>query len=312
MPNPRILVSCPPMLGMIDEFDAAFSAVGLEYTAADVEQVLDERTLMEMLPDYDGWIMGDDPASFQVVEAGSKGKFRAAIKWGVGVDNVNFEAFDAFGIPVDNTPNVFGGEVADVALTYLLGLARETYRIDREIRASKTWPKPAGISVAGRSVGVVGFGDIGSQTAKRVIACGGKVIVYDPAFHPVEGIEVENASWPSRLSELDFLVFTCPLNEKTHHMFNRAVLDLIKPGIRIVNVARGPVISQAALVEGLENGVVHSAALDVFEIEPMQSDNPLRRFDQCIFGSHNGSNSKDAVRRVSLLAIEKINRMLTE
>lgn len=312
MTRSRILVSCPPMLGLIEEFGPDFEAANLDFTPAQVDQVLDERTLIETLPEYDGWIMGDDPATENVVRAATQGRFRAAIKWGVGVDNVDFDAFSKFNIPVDNTPGVFGEEVADVALTYLLGLARETYRIDREIRANNAWPKPSGISVFGRQVALVGFGDIGAATARRVVACGGRVKVYDPYYKPVVGLDVEVATWPEALNEADFIVFTCPLTDETHHMFNESTLPLLKPGVRIVNVARGAVISESALVEGLRCSIVHSAALDVFEFEPLAAQNPLRDFDQCIFGSHNGSNSADAVRRVSRLAIQKISAMLQE
>ena len=310
MTRPNVLVTCPPMLGLIDEFAGDFDARNLDYTPAKVTQVLTEDELISLLPDHDGWIIGDDPATARVVKAAAAGKLKAAVKWGVGVDNVDFAAFRDAGVPVENTPGVFGGEVADVALTYLLGLARETYVIDREIRTNNGWPKPSGISVAGRTVALVGFGDIGTQTAKRLIACGANVIVYDPAYKPVDGLDVETAVWPHRLDEADFLVFTCPLNEATHHMFDEDTIDRLKPGVRIVNVARGPVIKETALVHALESGVVHSAALDVFEIEPMTVGNPLRRFDQCIFGSHNGSNSADAVRRVSRIAIGKIAKFL--
>ena len=93
-------------------------------------------------------------------------------------------------------------------------------------------------------------------------------------------------------------------------MFNDALLPKLKHGVRVVNVARGPVIKEAALLKALDSGLVHSAALDVFEVEPLAPDSPLRKFDRCIFGSHNGSNSVDAVRRVSLLAIEKIAKSL--
>ena len=98
MNKPHILVTCPPMLGLIDEFSDTFAEAGLDYTPAQVSQVLDESTLIRMLPNFDGWIMGDDPATLDVIEAGKKGKFRAAIKWGVGVDNVDFEAFSKCGI----------------------------------------------------------------------------------------------------------------------------------------------------------------------------------------------------------------------
>lgn len=310
MSRPKILVTCPPMLGLIDEFARDFDAAGLDFTPAKVTQVLTEDELIDLTPNYDGWIIGDDPATARVVNAAAKGRLKAAVKWGVGVDNVDFDAFRAAGVPVENTPGVFGGEVADVALTYVLGLARETYRIDREIRAGNAWPKPSGVSVAGRKVGLVGFGDIGSQTARRLLACDASVIVYDPAYRPVDGISVETASWPGRLDECDFLVFTCPLNNATRHMFNDDIIALLKPGVRVVNVARGPVIKETSLIKALESGVVHSAALDVFEVEPLAPDNPLRQFDKCIFGSHNGSNSADAVRRVSRIAIEKISTFL--
>ncbi len=310
MGRPNILVTCPPMLGLIDEFAEAFARNSLDFTAAKVTQTLSEEELINLVPNHDGWIIGDDPATRRVIEAAVRGKLKAAVKWGVGVDNVDFGAFRDFGVPVENTPGVFGGEVADVALTYTLGLARETYFIDRDIRTNNGWPKPSGISIAGRKVAIVGFGDIGSETARRIIACGGRVIAYDPYFKPVDGVDVECAEWPARLDEADFLIFTCPLNAATKGMFNAELLGQLKPGMRVVNVARGPVIEEAALLRGLENGVVHSAALDVFEVEPLAPDNPLRQYERCIFGSHNGSNSADAVRRVSYIAIEKIARFL--
>ncbi|MEL7490833.1 MAG: NAD(P)-dependent oxidoreductase [Pseudomonadota bacterium] len=269
-------------------------------------QIMTEEELIQTLPAFDGWIIGDDPATDRVVDAGATGALKAAVKWGVGVDNVDFAAFETRDIPITNTPGVFGEEVADVALTYTLGLARETYQIDREIRANNAWPKPSGVSVHGRTVALVGFGDIGAAIARRLIACGASIVVYDPAYRPVSNIDVGTAVWPDRLGEADFLIFACPLNDATRGMFNASILEKLKPGVRVVNVARGPVIAEEALLEALDTGVVHSAALDVFEVEPLPATSRLREFDRCIFGSHNGSNSVDAVRRVSLLAIDKI------
>lgn len=312
MPRPNIFVTCPPMLGLIEEFAADFDRHNLNFTPAKVSQVLSEEELIRCIGQYDGWIIGDDPASRPVIQAATQGKLKAAVKWGVGVDNVDFEAFRDFNIPVENTPGVFGGEVADIAIAYAIGLARETYFIDREIRQKNAWPKPCGISISGRTVAIVGFGDIGRHTAKRISACGGRVIVYDPVYQPVEGIAVEPANWPYRLDEADFVIFTCPLTVQTRGMLNTDILDRLKTGVRVVNVSRGPVIDEEALIKGLQSGKIHSAALDVFETEPLPAASPLRGFDRCIFGSHNGSNSVDAVRRVSRLAIEKIARLLTE
>lgn len=310
MTKPKVFVTCPPMLGLIDEFQDDFSQVGLDCVAAETSQVLSVEELIAEVPQYDGWIIGDDPATRAVVQAGVAGRLRAAVKWGVGTDNVDFEAFKDHDIPVQNTPGVFGNEVADVALTYALGLTRETYWIDRQIKDHKTWPKPSGISLTGRTVAIVGFGDIGRQTARRILACGSNVIVYDPFFQADASLDVTPSEWPKRLNEADLLIFTCPLNEQTKGMFNGALLGNLKPGVRVVNVGRGPVIEESALVEGLRSGLIHSAALDVFEEEPLSADSPLRSFEKCIFGSHNGSNSADAVRRVSRLAISKISGFL--
>ena len=131
--------------------------------------------MIEILPDHDGWIIGDDPATARVFEAGIRGRFKAAVKWGVGVDNVDFGACERLGIPITNTPGMFGDEVADLALCYVIGLARDAFYIDRSIRGG-SWPKPTGISLKGRVAGVLGVGDIGQGLAQRLQAVGMEVI----------------------------------------------------------------------------------------------------------------------------------------
>lgn len=302
----KILVTCPPMLGLIEEFVEDFEAKGLDFVAPPVVQLMNESELIEMLPAYDGWIIGDDPATAAALEAGAAGKLRAIVKWGVGVDNVDFDAANRLGLQSTNTPGVFGREVADLAMNYVGALARHTFFIDREIRQNCSWPKPAGISLANKKVGLVGFGDIGRNTAKRMLAADMEVTVYDPCFKAVEGLAVTPAQWPQGISVLDFLVFTAPLNPETRHMLHCGLLDQLKPGVRIVNVGRGPVIEEQALVDGLRDGVIHSVGLDVFEVEPLPADSPLRSYPYNIFGSHNGSNTVDAVQRVSRMAIDLI------
>ncbi|MEB3258430.1 MAG: phosphoglycerate dehydrogenase, partial [Cyanobacteriota bacterium] len=145
----RVLVTCPPMLGMLEAFKAPAQELGLELVPAEVTQTLSEAELIELLPQFDGWIIGDDPATQQVFEAGQRGLLKAAVKWGIGVDNVDFKACEALEIPIINTPGMFGGEVADVAVGYAIALARHTVEIDRGVREGH-WPKPRGLSLAGR------------------------------------------------------------------------------------------------------------------------------------------------------------------
>jgi D-3-phosphoglycerate dehydrogenase len=304
MSNPiKVLVTCPPMLRQMDQLDQIFESAGAVADRAKTVQVMTEEELIALLPAYDGWIIGDDPATHAVLSAGMKGRLKAAVKWGVGVDNVDFAAAKQLSLTVVNTPGVFGREVADVAMGYVIGLARETFAIDRSIRENG-WPKPAGISLAGKTVALVGFGDIGRQTARRLLASDMDIIVYDPAYAPDQAFPVTGAKWPDRLSDADFIVFTAPLNDATRGMFDETILPNLKRGVRVVNVGRGPLISEAALVRGLRDGQIHSAALDVFECEPLPVNSVLREFPRCIFGSHNASNTQDAVLRVSHLAID--------
>ena len=301
-----VLVTCPPMLGQLHRFHDRAEKAGLKLHPAKTTQILSEDELMALLPDYDGWIIGDDPATAQVFEAGLKGRLKAAVKWGIGTDNVDFAACERLGIPIINTPQMFGGEVADVATAYVIGLARELFAIDRGTR-SGDWIKPAGISLAGRRVGVVGLGDIGHNTCRRLLAHDMEVVAFDPGVAGDAGLPgLQRAAWPEALDTLDFLVFTCALNEHNHHMLNAETLAACKPGIRIVNVARGPLIDEAALIEALQSGQVYSAALDVFEVEPLPAGSPLRSMERCVFGSHNGSNTVDGVIRASHTAIDRL------
>lgn len=307
----KVLITCPPMLRAIDRFRPLFAERGIEITTPNVVQILAEEELIQLVPQFDGWIIGDDPATARVFEAAAAGKLKAAVKWGVGVDNVDFAACKRLNIPISNTPGMFGREVADIAMAYVVALARQTYTVDREVKAG-VWAKPAGISLADRVVGLIGFGDIGRQTARRLLAADMKVVVYDPFYKVAAGLEqVEPASWPDRIGEADFLIFTCALTEGNRHMLRRETLAMCKPGVRIVNVARGPLIDEAALSDALQSGHVHSAALEVFETEPLPAGSPLRSYgDRCLFGSHNSSNTIDAVTRTSLKAVDLIATFL--
>jgi len=306
----KALVTCPPMLGMIDTFLPIFEKHGVEVTAPKVIQTLSVNELKELVPEHDGWIIGDDPATREVFSAGKAGKLKAAVKWGIGVDNVDFTACKELNIPIINTPNMFGGEVADTAVGYVIALARETYEIDRAVRKGN-WPKPRGISLSEKTVALIGFGDIGKSVAKRLLAAGMKIVAYDPvATNTPELATVERAEWPQRIEEADFIVVTCALTESSHHMLNTEVFSKTKQGVRIINVGRGPIINEPSLEKALKSGKVYSAALDVFELEPLPMNSYLRTHPRCIFGSHNASNTSDAVIRTSKIAISKLMEFL--
>jgi len=306
----KVLISCPPMIKQRESFKDAFSKLGIEPTWANVVQQYTEAELIEILPEFDGWIIGDDPCTRNVLFAGKKGKLRALVKWGIGVDNVDFATCSELGIPVENTPNMFGDEVADLAMAYITNLSR--FVIDVHIGVKKKdWLKPIGSSLKDKNIGIIGLGDIGLNIVERVAAAKMNIFAYDPFYKSNENSNnFEHLIWPRKIEELDFLIIACSLTKENKHMINKEIIGKLKKGVKIVNVSRGPLIDERALEEGLESGIISGAALDVYENEPLDVNSPLRAFEQIIFGTHNGSNTFEAVQRTSHLAISKISSFL--
>lgn len=307
----KVLITCPPMLKAIDQLRHLFEEKGIELLTPNVVQVLTEEELMELVPTVDAWIIGDDPATERVFTAGKNGKLRAAVKWGVGVDNVDFKACEKLGIPIENTPRMFGNEVADMAMAYFTGLLRDSYYVDREVRKGN-WIKPPGMSSIDKTVALVGLGDIGLAVARRLKGFDVTVNAYDP-FSKLDAASAgvnQILSFPEGLADADFVITTCALTPSSYHMINAETIALMKDGVKIINVARGPLIDEQALIAALKSGKVSAAGLDVFEIEPLPAFSELRSFEQCIFGTHNGSNTKEAVIRASHKAIEILFRFL--
>jgi D-3-phosphoglycerate dehydrogenase len=306
----KVLISCPPMIKQKESFKDAFSKLGIEPTWANVVQQYTEAELIKILPEFDGWIIGDDPCTRDVLLAGKKGKLRALVKWGIGVDNVDFATCSELGIPVENTPNMFGDEVADLAMAYITNLSRFVIDVHVGVK-KKDWLKPIGSSLRGKNIGIVGLGDIGMNIVERVAAAKMNIFAYDPFYKSSKNVNnFELLIFPRKIEELDYLVIACSLTKENKHMINQEIISRLKKGVKIVNVSRGPLIDERALSEGLESGIISGAALDVYENEPLNDNSPLRGFKQIIFGTHNGSNTFEAVQRTSHLAIGKISSFL--
>jgi D-3-phosphoglycerate dehydrogenase len=158
----------------------------------------------------------------------------------------------------------------------------------------------------GKTVALIGFGDIGKSTARMLSGFGLEVNVYDPFATRTDEDEMRFRfySFPTKLEDADFVVVTCSLTPDTRHLINAETIKMMKDGVRLVNVSRGGIIDEPALTDGLDSGKIHSVALDVFEVEPLPMDSRLRLHERSIFGTHNGSNTVDAVRRASQQAMK--------
>jgi D-3-phosphoglycerate dehydrogenase len=202
-------------------------------------------------------------------------------RYGVGVDNVDLTAATAAGIWVANVPDYATDTVADHALLLLLAVARELRPFTERVRgggwrrAGDSWLP---LALQGRVLGIVGYGRIGSAVGRRARAMGMEVLAYDPLVSQAE-IEKDGAvstDLGTVLAQCDFLSLHCPLTELTYHLIAKDALEMMKPGVIIVNTARGDVIDLADLGRALDSGHVRGAGLDVFDQEPLPPDHPLR------------------------------------
>jgi D-3-phosphoglycerate dehydrogenase len=310
--NERILISCVQLQRSLAEHRDRLDARHAELIVPPVQQQLSEAELLALIPDVDGMIAGDDQVTRAVLERA--GRLRIVSKWGVGTDAIDLGAAAELGIRVTNTPGMFGDEVADVVIGYLVLLARHLHRIDTAVRAGE-WAKPTGVSLAGRTMGVVGLGHIGRAVARRSLAMNMRVLGFeiDPANSASAAqLGVEVVSLASLLAESDVVSLNAPLTPETRHLLDAANLGRLRRGAWIINTARGGLVDEAALAAVLGTGQVGAAALDVFEVEPLPMESPLRRFPQVILGSHNASNSIDAGHRTSEAAIDNLIRGLDE
>jgi D-3-phosphoglycerate dehydrogenase / 2-oxoglutarate reductase len=306
----RVLITCPQLQRTIDDHRATFAAAGVEISVPPVVQQLTEAELIELLPEMDGIIVGDDPLTAGVLEQAPR--LRIISKWGVGIDNIDLRAASERGIAVTNTPGMFGDEVADVVIGYLILLARHLDRIAAGVRAGG-WPKVEGVSLSGRTLGIIGLGAIGRAVAVRgkalgMVVLGSEVLEVNAAAAERLGVIIVDRE--ALIRRADVISLNCPLTAENRHMLDASALETAKRGAWIINTARGPLIDETALAAALHSGQIGAAALDVFEVEPLPLDSPLREFDNIVLGSHNASNTAEAVARTSARAIENLLRGL--
>ena len=313
MADLRIVVTCPPMLRTSDEWLGSLTDRGIEVELPPVTQHVSRADLERLLPQCDAIIAGDEPLDRALLEKAVP-RLRVISRWGVGIDNVDLEAARELGIEVRNTPAVFANEVADVAIGYMLMLARHLHEIDAGVRGG-SWPKPQGVSMAGRTLGVIGLGAIGRAVARRGLAMEMTVVGIDPT-PAAEAAAVEMGCHLVGLDEVfeqaDVVSLNLPMSPSNRHLVNAERLGRMKPGSFLVNTARGPLVDEEALLAALRSGRIAGAALDVFEEEPLPATSPLRELPNVILGSHNASNTAEAVSRVNRMAIDNALAVLAE
>ncbi len=299
----RVLISCIHVWSDAAEVSGWLEELGLEVDIPRFEgQQLDEADLLPIIDRYAGILAGDDDLNRRVLEAGSN--LRVISKWGVGVDAIDLVAAEELGITVLNTPGVFGEELADYAMGYLHLLARRQHEVNQMVKRG-VWHKVRGRSLAGLTIGVVGMGSSGRALAKRAGAASMRVLGYD-SYPIVDVAGFEMVSLERLLADSDVVSLHLPAGSDTYHMFDERALGMMKQGAWLINTSRGALVDESALLAALLEGKLAAAALDVFEQEPVAPDNPLLGLDNVIAGSHNGSNTDQAVARTTRVAVQNL------
>ncbi len=259
------------------------------------------ETLAPQVADADAVITQFAPLTADVIAAMAKAK--VIVRYGIGVDNVDLAAAKARGIPVCNVPDYCIDEVADHTLAFILAIARQVVPNCTHIREGR-WglatPMDRMRSLRDATVGIVGFGRIGREVAARLLAFKCRVLVGDPVVTPTDiaSAGCRSVAIAEVFSQSDIITLHCPSTAETRGMVNRESLAAMKPGVILINVARGDLIDSDALTEALRSGRVSGAALDVFAPEPIPADHPIRSMPNVVVSSHIASCSVSAVRKL--------------
>ncbi|MCB9451082.1 MAG: phosphoglycerate dehydrogenase [Anaerolineaceae bacterium] len=264
---------------------------------------LTSEELRNLLPGCDGFIAGLDVIDQAALDAADRLKVIA--RYGVGVERVDLEAAHAKGICVTNTPSANSNAVAELTLGLMLALARQIPTAVTTTRAGE-WRRLSGVSLEGKTIGLIGFGNIGRAVARRVKAFDTTVLAYDPYPNAAAADElgVRLTTLDDLLPAADIVSLHLPVVAETFGMVNAAFLAQMKRGSYLVNTARGDLIDEAALLAALESGQVAGAALDCFKVEPPGADNALLQLEQVIATPHSGAHTDGATNAMGWGALE--------
>ncbi|RYH04063.1 phosphoglycerate dehydrogenase [Salipiger sp. IMCC34102] len=271
----------------------------------------DKDKLLEMIPQFDGLaIRSATKATEKLIEAA--GNLKVIGRAGIGVDNVDIPAASRKGIIVMNTP--FGNSIttAEHAISLMMAVARQIPEANASTHAGK-WEKSRfmGVELTGKTLGVVGAGNIGSIVIDRAKGLKMKVVAYDPFLSEERATEigVEKLEFDALLERSDFITFHVPLTDQTRNILSKEAIAKLKPGVRIVNCARGGLVDEAALAEAIKDGRVAGAAFDVFAEEPA-TNSPLFNLKNVVVTPHLGAATTEAQENVALQVAEQMSDYL--
>ncbi len=292
----KILICDPTESSAIERMRQA----GLQ---VDVRDDISADELPSVIPSYDGMVVRSrTKVRTPLIDAAKN--LKVIVRGGVGLDTIDADYARSKGITVMNTPLASSASVAELAIGYMFALARSICVATSSMKAGK-WEKKKfeGDELGGKTLGILGIGNIGKEVARRARALDMQVIAYDPYVTAAKDVEL--VSFDELLSRSDYLTLHLPHTSETHNMFGAAQLAKMKAGARIINCARGGILDEDALYDALVSGKVAGAALDVYAEEPCQG-HKLFTLEQVIGSPHIGAATKEAQGRVGAEVADKL------
>jgi phosphoglycerate dehydrogenase-like enzyme len=264
---------------------------------------LTSKQLQDLLPGVDGFIAGLDAIDSAALSVASNLKVIA--RYGVGVNNVDLEAARSRGIVVCYTPGANSKSVAELTIGLMLNLTRPILEAATQTRQGG-WPRTRGISLEGKTIGLIGLGAIGKEVARRLSGFDCQILVYDvaidPGFAGAHGLEIVDQE--SLLRQADIVSLHLPALPETTGMVNADFLATMKAGAYLINTSRGELVNEAALFQALSSGHLAGAALDAFGQEPPGVENPLLALPQLIATPHMGAHTDGATNAMGWMALK--------
>ncbi|XP_074579442.1 D-3-phosphoglycerate dehydrogenase 1, chloroplastic-like [Curcuma longa] len=305
----RIEAAARPTILVAEKLGEAGLALLREFANVDCSYNLSPEDLCVKISLCDALIVRSGTKVTQEVFEASNGRLKVVGRAGVGIDNVDLQAATESGCLVVNAPTANTVAAAEHGIALLTAMARNVAQADASMKAGK-WQrnKYVGVSLVGKTLAVMGFGKVGSEVARRAKGLGMHVIAHDP-YAPADrarAVGVELVSFDEAISTADFISLHMPLTPTTAKIFNDETFAKLKKGVRIINVARGGVIDEDALVRALDNGTVAQAALDVFTVEPPPKDSKLITHENVIVTPHLGASTVEAQEGVAVEIAEAV------
>jgi D-3-phosphoglycerate dehydrogenase len=270
-----------------------------------VPQALNSLQLENKIKNYDGLICGDDEINKKVLIKAKN--LKVISKWGTGLDSIDLKLCKKYGVKVFNTPGAFTEGVAQIALAFILGFSREIFNTHLQIKNYK-WPKISGHLIKNQTLGIIGLGNIGLKLAEYAFKLGMKVIFND--IKNIKHKKYKKVNLNYLMANSDYICLCCDLNESSLNLLNFSLLSKIKKSCSLINISRGKLIIEKDLILALKKGLIKNVALDVFDEEPLNRNNFLRKFKNVILSSHNAFNTIENVEHVNKNTLKNLKKIL--